>query len=178
MRRHLFGLLVVAALSGTVAGTVASAKAGKPAAVVAPRALQAIVGAPLACPMPARFRAAFAAASQDTGLPVEMLIAVATIESRLKPDAHSSAGARGLLQLLPATGSMLNLDIDEPASNILAGARYLRRLLDRFHSTELALAAYNAGPSAVAARGGAPTAATLTYIANVTALWRALTGCR
>jgi hypothetical protein len=54
-----------------------------------------------------------------------------------------------------------------------------RRLgLRQFGSTELALAASNAGPTAVAAYGGAPTHATLTYIANVKWRWRMLRGCR
>jgi soluble lytic murein transglycosylase-like protein len=51
-------------------------------------------------------------------------------------------------------------------------------LLDRFHSADLALAAYNAGPTAVEKDGGAPTATTMTYVANVTQAWRALRGCR
>jgi soluble lytic murein transglycosylase-like protein len=50
-------------------------------------------------------------------------------------------------------------------------------MLQRFHSTDLALSAYNAGPTAVAKAGGAPTAETLTYVANVTRLWRRLNGC-
>ena len=49
---------------------------------------------------------------------------------------------------------------------------------DRFDASDLALAAYNAGPPAVEEYGGAPTQGTLTYIANVTAQWRRLHGCR
>ena len=60
---------------------------------------------------------------------------------------------------------------------MLAGARYLRLLLDRFHSADLALAAYNAGPAAVERAGGAPSGQTITYVANVTAAWRSLRGC-
>jgi soluble lytic murein transglycosylase-like protein len=60
---------------------------------------------------------------------------------------------------------------------VLAGARYLRLQFDRFKSSDLALAAYNAGPSAVATAGGAPSGETLTYVADVTAVWRALAGC-
>jgi soluble lytic murein transglycosylase-like protein len=61
---------------------------------------------------------------------------------------------------------------------VLAGARYLRLLLERFNSPDLALAAYNAGPTAVEQYGGAPTQATMTYVANVTAVWRSLRSCR
>lgn len=64
----------------------------------------------------------------------------------------------------------------EPAG---AAARIpaISRLLDRFGSSDLALAAYNAGPTAVARAGGAPNGATLEYVANVTGLWRRLHGC-
>ena len=130
------------------------------------------------CPIPAAYRSAFVQAADDAGLPLAMLIAVGRIESNLTADARSSADARGLLQVLPATGAELDLDVERPATNVLAGARYLARLLNEFHSTDLALAAYNAGPTAVANAGGAPTLATLDYVANVTSLWRELRGCR
>jgi peptidoglycan DL-endopeptidase CwlO len=128
--------------------------------------------------VPARYRAAFTHAAFDTNLPVEMLVAVAQVESQMTPTARSSADARGLLQVLPSTAATLRLDVDRPATNVLAGARYLKQLLDEFHSTDLALAAYNAGPTAVADAGGAPTQETLDYVANVTSLWRNLRGCR
>jgi peptidoglycan DL-endopeptidase CwlO len=96
----------------------------------------------------------------------------------MTPNARSSADARGLLQVLPSTAAALNLDVSRPAANVLAGARYLRGLLDEFQSPDLALAAYNAGPTAVAQAGGAPTQETLAYVANVTALWRMLRDCR
>ena len=62
---------------------------------------------------------------------------------------------------MPATARELRLDGNDPAANVLAGARYLRQMIDRFGSLDLALAAYNAGPSAVERAGGAPTTATL-----------------
>jgi soluble lytic murein transglycosylase-like protein len=107
-----------------------------------------------------------------------MLVAVGQVESQMTVSARSSADARGLLQVLPSTAAALQLDVDRPASNVLAGARYLAQLLAEFHSTDLALAAYNAGPRAVAAAGGAPTQETLGYVADVTSLWRELRGCR
>jgi soluble lytic murein transglycosylase-like protein len=107
-----------------------------------------------------------------------MLAAVGQIESQMTPTARSSADARGLLQVLPSTAAALRLDVDRPATNVLAGARYLKQLLDEFQSPDLALAAYNAGPTAVAEAGGAPTQVTLEYVTNVTALWRDLRGCR
>ena len=107
-----------------------------------------------------------------------MLYAVAKVESNLRQDAESEAGARGLLQLMPATAASLALNIDEPSSNVLAGARYLRQLIDRFGSSDLALAAYNAGPTAVTIAGGAPSIAVERYVANVNALWHSVAGCR
>ena len=107
-----------------------------------------------------------------------MLVAVGQVESQMTPTARSAADARGLLQVLPSTGAALRLNVDRPSTNVLAGARYLRQLLAEFHSTDLALAAYNAGPTAVAQAGGAPTQETLDYVANVTSLWRDLRDCR
>jgi soluble lytic murein transglycosylase-like protein len=130
------------------------------------------------CPFPASLRGMFESAARDADLPPAMLYAVAKIESNLHPDALSSAGARGLLQVMPSTARSLDLDPDEPQSNVLAGARYLRQLLDRFDSTDLALAAYNAGPTAVAAAGGAPSLGVVRYVANVNAEWRSVAGCQ
>jgi soluble lytic murein transglycosylase-like protein len=178
MRRRLLALLVVALVSGTVAGTVASASGRADAAQARIPALPALPELASMCPVPAAFRPAFARAAHDTGLPLAMLVAVGQVESNLQPDARSSADARGLLQVLPSTAAELRLDADRPESNVLAGARYLRQLLEQFHSTDLALAAYNAGPTAVADAGGAPTEETARYVANVTDLWRALRGCR
>jgi soluble lytic murein transglycosylase-like protein len=178
MRRRLLALLVVALASGAVAGTVASAK-GRPdtlGARIPP--LPVLREVANRCPVPAAFRAAFVQAARDTGLPLAMLVAVGQVESNLVPDARSSADARGLLQVLPSTAAALQLDVDRPETNVLAGARYLAQLLREFHSTDLALSAYNAGPAAVADAAGAPTQETLNYVANVTSLWRDLRGCR
>jgi soluble lytic murein transglycosylase-like protein len=159
----------VTAFNGTAVTPVASA------AAVHPNATAARVAA---CPIPTELRRAFEAASADASIPPAMLWAVAKVESNLHPDAESSAGARGLLQVMPATGRALNLNIDEPTSNVLAGARYLRQMLDRFHSSDLALAAYNAGPTAVTAAGGAPSIEVQRYVSNVTRLWQSVVGCR
>jgi soluble lytic murein transglycosylase-like protein len=176
MRRRLSALLIVAAVSGTLAGTVADAKGRAPAARIP--AIPRLPEVANACPVPAEYRHAFNVAARDTDLPLAMLVAVGQVESNLQADARSAADARGLLQVLPSTADSLKLDVDRPESNVLAGARYLRLLLERFNSPDLALAAYNAGPTAVDKRGGAPTAATLTYVANVTKAWRRLRGCR
>ena len=158
-----------AALKGTGVTPVASAAASPPRKAVA-RHL-----AP--CPFPRELRGAFEAASADASIPPAMLYAVAKVESNLHPDAQSEAGARGLLQLMPATAAALDLNVDEPRSNVLAGARYLRQMLDRFSSSDLALAAYNAGPTAVESAGGAPSGAVETYVANVNQVWHSVAGC-
>ena len=83
---------------------------------------------------------------------VDLIKAVIEVESGGDPMALSSAGAAGLMQLMPITAKELGVtDRFDPEQNIESGTRYLRRLLDRFGSTELALWAYNAGPSAVEA---------------------------
>jgi soluble lytic murein transglycosylase-like protein len=176
--RRLGGLLLVAVASGLVAGIVGSATASggpAPLAVAEPGPAASPVEP---CPLPAQYRAGFERAARETGLPLSMLVAVGQVESNLRADAESAAGARGLLQLMPSTAAALELNVDDPDSNVLAGALYLRQMLDRFGSTDLALAAYNAGPTAVQQAGGAPSPQVQTYVANVTAHWRSLAGCR
>jgi soluble lytic murein transglycosylase-like protein len=79
--------------------------------------------------------------------------------------------------VLPATGASLKLDVNEPATNVLAGARYLRILLDRYKRTDLALAAYNAGPTAIDTNQDVLSPISMRYVANVEARWTALAGC-
>jgi soluble lytic murein transglycosylase-like protein len=127
--------------------------------------------------VPRPFRAAFARAAAETAVPLSLLVATAYEESRMNPGARSATGAVGLLQLMPATARALRLGGEDPAANVVAGARYLRQLLDRFGSVELALSAYNAGPTAVERAGGAPTLSTLRYAKNVEARESRLVGC-
>jgi soluble lytic murein transglycosylase-like protein len=161
----------VAFAAGPHDRVVAAAKARIPAI---PAGGEAVVGR---CPIPAKFRPAFVRAAKDTGFQLSMLVAVAQVESRFVPTARSSADARGLLQVMPATARSLRLDADTPSTNVLAGARYLKILLERYSRTDLALAAYNAGPTAVDAAGGAPWPETQTYVANVQQRWASLAGC-
>jgi soluble lytic murein transglycosylase-like protein len=177
LRVRLLILFVIAGFSGV--GAAWGAKPHRPPAEVARIPALPARGVDQAneCPIPGRFRIAFERAARDTGFQLSMLVAVAEVESQFKPDARSTADARGLLQVLPATAASLKLDPDNPESNVLAGARYLKLLLNRFQSTDLALAAYNAGPTAVSRVGGAPSTETLTYVANVQSRWRTLSGC-
>ena len=177
MRPRLLTLLVVAVVSGVIAGYVGNATAGKTPRKPLLGAFQPALARSVTCPIPERFRAAFVSAAEETNLPLALLVAVAQVESQLQPNARSTAGAHGLLQLLPSTAAELHLDPYDPSSNILAGARYLRAMLDRFHSTDLAIAAYNAGPTAVARADGPPTKVTADYVKTVTARWRLINGC-
>jgi soluble lytic murein transglycosylase-like protein len=174
VRPRLIVLLFVAIASGVAAGFVGAATAGKAKrSVFRPPAYE--FGR---CPIPSRFRPAFVRASTESRLPLALLTAVANVESEFQPNARSTAGAHGLLQILPSTAEALKIDTSRPAENVRAGARYLRMLLDQFQSTELALAAYNAGPTAVEKAGGAPNHASAQYVREVTRLWRSLNGCR
>lgn len=112
------------------------------------------------------WRAEFEAAAAASDLDPEFLRAIARTESGLNPRAVSSAGAIGLMQLMPATARGLGVDPWDPKQNILGGARHLRALLDRFDGRiDLALAAYNAGAGAVTRYGGVPPyAETRTYV--------------
>ena len=178
MRLRLLALLLVAIASGCVVGLAESARAGKsrPVALPAPAPLP-IDTPPNPCPVPHDLRDEFRAAASDTELPLAMIVAVAKVESNLDPDARSAAGAHGLLQVLPSTAADLDLDAYHVGDNVMAGARYLRLLLDRFESTELALAAYNAGPTAVELEGARPNDETVAYVASVTSQWKKLVGC-
>lgn len=173
MRLRMLSLLLVSVGTGSLVGLAESARVGKPG----PQPAQEAAPNATPCPVPARYRDDFRLAAADTNLPVAMIVAVAKVESNLDHRAESPAGAHGLLQVLPSTAAELKLDPYEPRENVLAGARYLRQMLDRFRSTELAFAAYNAGPTAVDRAGAAPNDETVAYVANVTATWRKLVGC-
>jgi TP901 family phage tail tape measure protein len=116
------------------------------------------------------FTSLFEQAASKFGVSVNLLRAVAKAESNFNPGAGSSAGARGLMQLMPATfaAQHVGTNILDPRQNILAGAKYLKSQLSSFHDTRLALAAYNAGPGAVRMWGGVPPfGETQAYIQRV-----------
>jgi soluble lytic murein transglycosylase-like protein len=176
MRLRLFALLLLAGSTCFLAAT-AAAHSKRVAVAHLPSLPEQSESTAGRCPIPARFRRAFVRAARDTGLQLSMLVAVAQVESELDPDARSVAGAKGLMQVVPTTAAELKLDVDRPATNVLAGARYLKLMLERFSRTDLALAAYNAGPTLVARVGRAPNDQAVAYIANVQSRWAALAGC-
>lgn len=88
----------------------------------------------------------------------KLLRGVIVKESGFRPCAVSSKGARGLMQLMPATIDQFHVaDAFDPKQNVEAGAKYLKQLLEKYKGDiSLALAAYNAGPTAVDNAGGIP----------------------
>ena len=88
----------------------------------------------------------------------ELVAAVVHTESKFVPTAHSNRGAVGLMQLVPKTGRWLGANnLNDPAQNIQAGAKYLRYLTDRFSGDQQkAIAAYNAGEGNVRRFNGVP----------------------
>jgi soluble lytic murein transglycosylase-like protein len=101
------------------------------------------------------FDALIVSAAKAHGQDVSLLRAIIHVESGFNPSAVSPKGAIGLMQLMPATARRIGVDTSQralfdPATNINAGARYLRLLMDMFSGRpELAIAAYNAGEGAV-----------------------------
>ncbi|HEY1497144.1 MAG TPA: lytic transglycosylase domain-containing protein [Candidatus Solibacter sp.] len=103
----------------------------------------------------------------EHSLPPQLIHSVIKVESNYNPNAVSSKGALGLMQLIPSTARRFGVsDAFNPVQNIQGGAKYLRYLLDLFDgSYPLALAAYNAGEAAVARYGGIPPyAETQNYV--------------
>ena len=83
------------------------------------------------------------------GIPENLFLRLVQQESAWKPRARSHKGAIGLAQLMPGTARKLGVNPHDPRQNLEGGARYLKRMYNKFGSWKLALAAYNAGPGAV-----------------------------
>ena len=111
-----------------------------------------------------------AKAGQSHNLDVDLLASVIKEESGGNPRAVSRAGARGLMQLMPATAASLGVQNSfQPQQNVSGGSAYLDEMLTRYgNNLALALAAYNAGPDAVDRYHGIPPyAETRAYVARV-----------
>jgi hypothetical protein len=100
---------------------------------------------------------------------------VIQVESNYNPYAVSNKGAEGLMQLMPSTSRMLGVTNSfDPVENIEAGVKYLKYLQSMYHDDRLALAAYNAGPSAVSKYSEVPPyAETQNYVERVGQRYRA-----
>jgi soluble lytic murein transglycosylase-like protein len=110
----------------------------------------------------------FSRAASRHGVDASVLAAVAQQESSFNASAVSPAGAQGLMQFMPATAQGLGVNPLDPASAIDGAAKYLSSLTKQFGSTDLALAAYNAGPGTVSRYGGIPPyPETQNYVRNV-----------
>ena len=139
-----------AAMLGTMPGGLAASQSAVPQRVAGPDLERMI-----------------AASCAATGDDPALVKAIVANESGFDPAATSPVGARGLMQLMPGTAADLGVrDTYDPAANIDGGTRYLAQLLTRFSgNVPLAVAAYNAGPEAIA-RGEMP-AETKNYVRSV-----------
>jgi soluble lytic murein transglycosylase-like protein len=154
-------------------------RAGLPPSADSVAAFTALIGTPPAgtvsqaganAPPPnAGLERLIAGACASTGAEPALVKAIVANESGFDPAATSAAGAQGLMQLMPGTAAGLGVrDAYDPAQNIAGGTRYLVQLLRRFDGdVPSAIAAYNAGPQAIA-RGEMP-AETLRYVRSVLA---------
>lgn len=119
----------------------------------------------------ARYAGLIEAEATRQGVDPELVHAVIRAESSYRPRAQSPAGARGLMQLMPATARRFGVtDRWSPAQNIRGGVSYLRFLIERFEGElSLVLAAYNAGEGAVAKYGNRipPYRETKEYVQRV-----------
>jgi soluble lytic murein transglycosylase-like protein len=116
-----------------------------------------------------------AEAARKYEIPEALLHSVVKAESAYRQDAVSPKGAIGLMQLMPGTARMLGADPTDAAQNVDAGTRYLAELLLKYDGgVYRALAAYNAGPGAVARYGGniPPYRETREYVRRIVESWR------
>lgn len=126
-------------------------------------------------PNKTKFNTLIAQAAARHQVDAKLVHAVIQTESAYRPDAISSAGAVGLMQLMPATASQFGVsDIMNPEQNINGGTRYLKHLIDLFpNSLHLAIAAYNAGENSVLRHNNSipPYPETQNYVKQVLAIY-------
>jgi soluble lytic murein transglycosylase-like protein len=159
---------LIGSLAGTSHAPAQPAGATSFAQTLATATTPAVAGAPGDGSTP--FGAEIDAAAARHGIDPALLRGLVRQESGFDPRAHSAAGAMGLTQLMPATAASLGVtDPYDPVQSLDGGARYLRQMLDRFGGDPAkALAAYNAGPGAVARFGGVPPyQETQNYVRNI-----------
>ena len=125
-------------------------------------------------PKASRYDPLIIQAAARKGVPPALVKAVIAAESAFNSRAVSVAGAQGLMQLMPATAASLGVrDAFEPGQNVAGGTTYLREMIDRYGDLSRALAAYNAGPTAVDRYGGIPPyRETRAYVDRVLTYYR------
>ena len=125
-----------------------------------------------------QYRELVAEAARRSQVDPRLLHAVIAVESGYNPQAISAKGAIGLMQLMPNTARRYGVgNLRDPSQNLLGGASYLRDLLKLFNNdVRLALAAYNAGETAVLSHGSRipPYRETSAYVPKVMAVYRKL----
>ena len=148
-------------------------------AVSALASIDEAVGSPGRGPLEGRpFAELIETVALKHGIDPALVHAVVEAESNYRPGAKSQVGARGLMQVMPATGRDLGVTsaamLFDPQANLDAGVRYLKWLLARFDGDLTnAIAAYNAGPAAVTRyRGVPPFRETQNYVRRVLANFR------
>ncbi len=119
-----------------------------------------------------QLRALADSVARREGVDPKLLAAVVEAESGWDPTSRSGKGAQGLAQLMPDTAREMGVTSPlDPEQNLMGGARYLRKMLERFNGDpRLAVAAYNAGPGNVEKAGGIPNfPETQAYVKRVMA---------
>ncbi|MGH9456326.1 MAG: lytic transglycosylase domain-containing protein [Thermoanaerobaculia bacterium] len=171
--RSLEGVSITGSSRGIEAGKVEN---GRRKTLVSIASVSPIAAGPLrTASAPESLRGIIDEASRKYGVDANLISAVIARESAFRRTAVSPVGAKGLMQLMPATARELGVsDPFDARQNVFGGTKYLRAMLDRFRgNVDLALAAYNAGPGAVSRYGGIPPyKETRAYVAAIRASLR------
>ena len=167
------GVRIITERDGTLFVTNVAPTVPEPVAAAARLAALAASGPPVGTDAAPYYRPLIQEVAARHDVPAKLVESVIHAESSFNPRAVSHKGARGLMQLMPATAQRLGVrDVFDARQNIEGGVRHLRELLDRYGDFRLALAAYNAGGKAVDLhRGVPPIDETRAYVDRVLRLY-------